>query len=180
MAAGASARRYAEAVFNLANETNALDAWSRDLHTIAGFASEPDIAGLLASNRVPRNDKIRLLRAGLEQQIEPLAMNLVQLLDDRKKLHLTRDIQIAYQEMADERRGIAHATVTTAVALSDDERTAIAARLSSMTGKQVDVTPMVDDRIIGGLIAQIGDELIDGSTRTRLLALKRRLTTQVS
>lgn len=179
-AGGSSARRYAEAVFNLANEANALDAWSRDLRTIADFASEPDVAGLLASSRVPRNEKMRLLRAGLDQQIAPLAMNLVRLLDDRKKLHLTRAIQIAYQEMADERRGIAHATVTTAVPLSDDERTAIAARLSTLTGKQVDVTPIVDERIIGGLIARIGDELIDGSTRTRLVALKRRLATQVS
>jgi F-type H+-transporting ATPase subunit delta len=179
-AGGSSARRYAEAVFSLANETNTLDAWSRDLRTIADFASEPDVAGLLQSNRVPRAEKMRLLRAGLEQQVEPMAFNLVRLLDDRKKLHLTRDIQTAYQEMADSARGIAHATVTTAVALSDDERAAIAARLSTMTGKQVDVTPVVDDRIIGGLIARIGDELIDGSTRTRLVALKRRLATQVS
>ncbi len=44
-----------------------------------------------------------------------------------------------------------------------------------MTGKQVDITPVVDESIIGGVIARIGDQLIDGSTRTRLLALKRRL-----
>jgi len=44
-----------------------------------------------------------------------------------------------------------------------------------MTGKQVDVTPIVDESIIAGVIARIGDQLIDGSTRTRLVALKRRL-----
>jgi F-type H+-transporting ATPase subunit delta len=77
--------------------------------------------------------------------------------------------------MMDAHLNLAHAIVTTAVPLADDERSAIAARLSAMTGKQVDVTSVVDEAIIGGVVARIGDQLIDGSTRTRLLALKRRL-----
>ena len=102
-------------------------------------------------------------------------MNLVRVLNERNKLMLARGIQTAFQEMVDERLGIAHATVTTAVQLSDEERNAIAAKLSSMTGKRVDVTAVVDESIIAGVIARIGDQLIDGSTRTRLIALKRRL-----
>jgi F-type H+-transporting ATPase subunit delta len=171
----ASARRYAEAVFDIADGSNTLDEWSNDLRTIADFVDESDVARVLASNRVPRDQKQRLLAAGLEGHISPLAMNLVKLLEDRGKVHLAREIQTAYQEMADERRGVAHAVVTTAVALSPEERRDIAARLTSMTGKQVDVTPVVDESIIGGIVARIGDQLIDGSTRTRLLALKRRL-----
>ncbi len=172
---GASARRYAEAVFEIAQESNTLDAWSNDLRTIADFVSEPDVAQVLASNRVPRDQKMRLLVAGLQSLISPLAMNLVRLLDERGKTLIARDIQTAYQERADASRGIAHAVVTTAVALSDDERGDIASRLSTMTGKRVDITPVVDEAIIGGIIARIGDELIDGSTRSRLIALKRRL-----
>jgi F-type H+-transporting ATPase subunit delta len=170
-----SVRRYAEAVLDLAVDDNALDAWSRDLRTIAGFTGEPDVAGIIASVRVPRAERMRLLEAGLSGQVSPLALNLVRLLNERDRAGLAGGIQRAFQEMADERRGIAHATVTTAVALADDERAAIAAKLSSMTGKQVDVTSVVDESIIGGVIARIGDQLIDGSTRTRLVALKRRL-----
>jgi len=172
---GASARRYAEAVFEIAEESNMLDAWSDDLRTIADFVAEPDVALVLGSNRVPREQKMRLLKAGLEAHVSPLAMNLVRLLDERGKILIARDIQTAYQERADDRRGVAHAVVTTAVALSDDECDAVATRLSSMTGKRVDITPVVDEAIIGGIIARIGDELIDGSTRSRLVALKRRL-----
>lgn len=171
---GASARRYAEAVFELAVESNTLDQWSTDLAVVADFTSEPDVAALLASNRVPREEKQKLLAAGTAG-IGPLAANLVRILGDRDKAHLGGDVYVAFQEMANERRGIAHATVTTAVALSDSERAAIAERLSDMTGKQVDVTAVVDESIIGGLVARIGDQLIDGSTRTRLVALKRRL-----
>ena len=171
----ASARRYAEAAFALADESGALDRWSGDLLTLANFIDESEVKGILTSNRVPRDEKMRLLDAGVKAYVSPLAMNLARLLEQRGKVTLARDIQLAFQEMLDERRGVAHAVVTTAVPLADDERAAIAAKLSSLTGKQVDVTSLVDPSIIGGIIARIGDQLVDGSTRSRLTALKRNL-----
>lgn len=174
-AATASARRYAEAVFDLAAESGAFDAWSDDLTQVAAFVGEPEVAGLLASGRVPRDEKLRLLSAGLEKQISPSAWNLVRLLEQRGKTYLAPRILELFQERVDDQRGVANAVVTTAVALEPDEREAVAARLSALTGKQVRVTPVVDKAIIGGIVARIGDELIDGSTRSRLVALKRRL-----
>jgi F-type H+-transporting ATPase subunit delta len=171
----ASARRYAEAVFELAVEAGSFDTWSRDLRAIAAFVAEPEVAGLLASGRVPREEKIRLLSAGLEQQVGPLAWNLVRLLEQRGKTAFAPEIDRLFQERLDDERGIAHAVVTTAVPLSDSEQQAIALRLSTLTGKRVEVTPRVDESIIGGIVARMGDELIDGSTKSRLVALKRRL-----
>ena len=171
----ASGRRYAEAAFALADESDTLDRWSGDLLTLANFIDEPEVKGILTSNRVPHDEKLRLLDAGVKAYVSPLAMNLVRLLEQRGKATLARDIQVAFQGMLDERRGIAHAVVTTAVPLADDERAAIATKLSSLTGKQVDVTSVVDPSIIGGIVARIGDQLVDGSTRSRLTALKRNL-----
>ena len=171
----ASARRYAEAVFEVASETGSFEPWERDLRTIADFASDADVTRLLASSRVPRDEKLRLLAAGLESKVGPLAWNLVRLLEQRGKTDIARQIQITFQERVDERRGVAHAIVTTAVSLDEGERAAIAQRLSAITGKQVDITSVVDPSIIGGVVARIGDELIDGSTRSKLVALKRRL-----
>jgi F-type H+-transporting ATPase subunit delta len=65
--------------------------------------------------------------------------------------------------------------VTTAVPLSDDQVQGVAARLSRITGKQISVEPKVDPAIMGGLIARVGDTLIDGSTRSRLIALRKDL-----
>ena len=124
---------------------------------------------------MPRDEKLRLLDAGLKAYLSPLAMNLVRLLEQRGKVALAREIQVAFQAMLDDRRGVAHAVVTTAVPLADDERAAVAAKLSAMTGKQVDVMSVVDASIIGGIVARIGDQLVDGSTRSRLAALKRSL-----
>ena len=78
---------------------------------------------------MPRDEKLRLLEAGLKANVSPLALNLVRLLEQRGKSTLAREIQIAFQELLDEQRGVAHAVVTTAVPLADDERAAIAERL---------------------------------------------------
>jgi F-type H+-transporting ATPase subunit delta len=173
---GASARRYAEAIFDLARERDALDAWARDLDAVAAFVSEADVARVLGAARVPREEKLRLLAAGLERDVSPLAMNLVRLLAQRDRLQLAPSIREEFAAMADEYRGIAHATVTTAVPLSEDEQRAVRERLSQITGKRIEVTSQVDESIIGGVVARIGDQLIDGSTRTKLVALKRRLS----
>lgn len=170
-----SARRYAEAIFDLAVETETLDEWSHDLRTIVDFVGERDVATVLSSGRVPRSEKERLLEAGLRSNVGPLAMNLVRLLNEREKIMQARDIQQVFQERVDAHRGIAHAVVTTAVPLTEDGQRAVVERLSAITGKRVDITTNVDESIIGGMVARIGDQLIDGSTRTRLQALKRSL-----
>jgi F-type H+-transporting ATPase subunit delta len=171
----ASARRYAEAVFDIALEQESLAQWGADLHGIAGFVSEPDVAAVLGNGRVPRDQKLVLLAAGLERELSPQAWNLVRLLEDRGRLALAPEILEVFQEKLDEHRGIAKANVTTAVPLSEDEERAIAARLSQITGKQVEVQTNIDESILGGVVARVGDQLIDGSTRTRLLELKRSL-----
>ena len=172
---GTSARRYAEAVFDIADQEERFIAWAGDLQTMIDFTNEASVKQILQSDRVPRAQKLRLLRAGLEGQISAEAMNLVRLLNERGKIGLVDDIARIFREKVDERRGVVHATVTTAVPLSDDERAAVAARLSAITGKTVDVTPVVDESIIGGVVARIGDQLIDASTRTKLAALRRSL-----
>jgi F-type H+-transporting ATPase subunit delta len=136
---------------------------------------DADVARALSGSRIPRQQKVSMLETALKSEVSAEAMNLVLLLEQRNKLHIAPALQLAYQAMLDDHRGVAHATVTTAVALTDDERTAIARQLSTMTGKQVDITPVVDESIIGGVVARIGDQLIDGSTKTKLTALKRRL-----
>jgi F-type H+-transporting ATPase subunit delta len=93
----------------------------------------------------------------------------------RGRTALAPQVAEAFQELVDAERGIAHAVVTTAVPLSEGEREAVAKRLGEIAGRQVLVETEVDVGIIGGLIARIGDKLIDGSTRSQLAALRRRL-----
>jgi F-type H+-transporting ATPase subunit delta len=81
-----------------------------------------------------------------------------------------------FGEMLDEHTGVARAQVVSAVPLSDEERSAVIDRLRSMTGAQdIRLEGVIDPSIIGGLIVRVGDQLIDGSTRSRLIQLRRQL-----
>ena len=83
-----------------------------------------------------------------------------------------------FEECVDEHQGISHAEVITAVPLSDDEKRTVEEKLSELTGTKVIARLEVQPEIVGGLLARVGDRLIDGSTRGRLLALRGTLMEQ--
>jgi F-type H+-transporting ATPase subunit delta len=169
-----AARRYGEAAFQIAREGGTQESWSEGLALMAAAFSDPGMAAIMQEARISTADKMGLAEKTLSG-VDPLVLNLALLLVHRGRTALAPQIAEAFQELADAERGIAHAVVTTAVRLSDSETTAVTEKLSEIADKQVVVEAQVDEGIIGGLVARIGDMLIDGSTRSRLVALKRRL-----
>jgi F-type H+-transporting ATPase subunit delta len=167
-------RRYAEAIFDIALQANELDRWQGDLQTIAALVSEAEIKAFLESPKLNFKDKTKLLSGHLEG-INLLALNLVMLLINRRRLHLVAEIAVEFQRRLDSYRGVEHADVVTAVPLDKDETAKLSARLSQITGKKVLIEPEVDPRIIGGMVVRVGGKLLDGSTRAKLEALKREL-----
>lgn len=169
-----AAKRYAQAAFQLARDKGELDAWERDLRALGEALGTPGAMSFLSSVRVPNEAKESFLRRIMGEPA-PLVWNLMLLLIERGRLALTPQIIEEFIELVDDERGIAHAQVTTAVPMNDGERAAVARRLSELTGKNVQVETSEDPDILGGLVARIGDRLIDGSTKTKLIALKRQL-----
>lgn len=169
-----AARRYGEAAFQIASESGTEERWSEGLSLMAVAFSDPQMAAVMQEARVSTDDKIALVEKTLES-VDTLVLNLARLLVLRDRTALAPQIAEAYQELVDAQQGIAHALVTTAVPLSEDERSAVAEKLSEISGKQVVADTNVDEAIIGGLVARVGDTLIDGSTRSRLAALRQRL-----
>lgn len=170
----AAARRYAEAAFELALERQELDRWADDLRALAEVLAEPGVLAFLDSARVPVREKERVLEQALGG-IGPLAWNLVRLLLARGRIGLAAQIAAAFEERLNEHRGVARAFVTAAVPLDVRTQEAVATRLGEMTGKQIAVEAEEEPGIIGGLVTRIGDRLIDGSTRAKLVALKKEL-----
>lgn len=171
---GSAARRYAEAVFDIARSEDRLDAWEQDLAAVAQVLSDSDEAALLTNPAVPPDEKAALIDLTLAS-VGQEARNMAHLLVGRGRAHLAGQILAAYRQRLDSLRGIVHAQVTTAVPLNDQERAAITDRLARMTNQQVTMETDVDPAIIGGVVVRLGDKLIDGSARARLIELKRRL-----
>jgi len=168
------ARRYSQAVFNIARERNELDRWQSDLRKIASLGEDATFIALLENPKVHFEDKARLL-SELLGDINPLALNLVYLLVTRGRLSMIGDIADEYQHLLDSYRGIERAEVTTAIPLDDEDRQRLEEHLGAVVGKKVVLKPKVDSSLIGGIIARIGDKLLDGSTHSKLMALKNEL-----
>jgi F-type H+-transporting ATPase subunit delta len=174
----AAARRYAEAVFQLGEEGGSLEQWQDDLQVLADVAADAQALAVLENEKTPLEERSALLERALAG-LSPLARNLARLLLARGRLALLPEISSLFTEMLDQRNGVVRAQVTTAVPIDAEEQRAIAERLRALTGaRDVRVEAQVDPSIIGGMVARVGDRLIDGSTRSRLVQLKRRLAGQ--
>jgi len=174
MARRSYAKRYSQAVFEIALERKELDRWQSDLRKIARLAEEATLIAWLENPKFHFDIKARLLSERLGD-INPLALNLACLLVARGRLRMAGDIADEYQRRLDSYRGIEQAEVTTAIPLDDEAQLSLAQRLGAVVGKKVVLKPKVDSNIIGGIVARIGDKLLDGSTSGKLLALKREL-----
>ncbi len=174
MAKRVYARRYSQAVFEIALERKELDRWQSDLRKIASLGEDATVIALLQNPKLHFDDKARLLSEQLGD-INPLALNLVYLLVTRGRLGMVGDIADEYQRLLDSYRGIEQAEVITAIPLDDEDKPRLEERLGAVIGKKVVLKPRVDSSVIGGIIARIGGKLLDGSTRGKLAALKREL-----
>lgn len=175
MAKRVYAKRYAQAVFNIAVEKNDLDRWQSDLGKIAILVKDATLVTWLESPRFHFDDKAKLLSEQLGD-LNPTALNLIYLLVTRGRLkNMISDIADEYQRLLDSYRGIERAEVTTAIPLDAEAKLRLEERLSSIIGKKAVLKPKVDSGLIGGIIARIDGKLLDGSTRSKLLALKNEL-----
>jgi len=174
MAKGVSARRHAQAVFQIAMENNNLETWQADLELIADALKHPQLAALLENPKIHFGEKDKLLQ-NILKGINPVAMNLVRFLVVKNRVRIADDLATEYKRLMNAQHGRETAEVTTAVPLTDEEKEKIQHKLETITQKEVVVTTQVDPSIMGGLVARAGDQLIDGSVRTRLKELKKNL-----
>ncbi len=169
-----AAKRYAEAAHLIARENGTEEAWSDGLRAMSALFSDAEAAAFLLNSRVPPKEKQALVQKALEG-VQKEVLSLALILLRRGRTSLGPGIDEAYQELLEEARGISHATVTTAVSLSAEELEVVKKKLAEIAGGEVVVETEVAEEILGGVVVRIGDRLIDGSTKSRLLALKQKL-----
>lgn len=169
-----SAQRYAEALFGIALERDALDDWAAELQRIGTTVQHPEAARFLASPRGGLQAKRRVLEALVGPMTREI-FALMSILLERRRIALLPALADAFADRLRAHRGIELARVTTAVDLSESERDLLAERLAAYLGRKVEVETQVEPEIIGGVVARVGDQLIDASVHGRLLALRKRL-----
>lgn len=172
MASRGVAKRYAQAVFDLAEEDQSHDQWLADLSLLAEAVSDPTTGSFFESPNVSDERKraaIQQLLPGDEQQ---LARNLALMLVERQRFDIVPLLYEVFRDQVLESRGIAIANVTTAVEMSAAEEARVREGLKSIVGRDIELRKSVDPDIIGGMVARVGDRLVDGSVATQLNRLR--------
>lgn len=180
MLKGAIARRYAEAIFGLALKQNTLDRTLEDVQGIAQLFSKHTLAYLLREPKVPAQRKEKVLREGLGDKVLPTSLNLALLIVQRGLVDLMPNIAQELERMALDHKNQARAEVTTAAPMDEKQQALVQQALERKTGKTILLQTKVNPEILGGVVARVGDQVIDGSVQQRLQALRRQLLNGVA
>lgn len=161
------ARPYAVAVFSLAQEKGDLQTWSEMLQTAAQCAESAEVQAILTSPAVSDEQAVDLL-GDVVGKLSDDARNFLLLLAENNRLLLLPEIATLFEELRADAEQMLTAEVVTARALTDAQKTKIAAALKKRLGKEVTLTEQVDESLLGGAIIRAGDLVIDGSALGKL------------
>jgi F-type H+-transporting ATPase subunit delta len=181
MEASTVGKSYAEGVYALAEKHGLHKEFLEGFAALDVLLADRLVQVFLESPKVDRGIKKKVLRAALSGRVHPLFLNFVLLVVDKRRQRMYGVMATQYRALVDEAAGRLHVQVTVAREPSPEMVEDIRKRLSDIFGKIVVPHMMVDERILGGIVVKQGDQVIDGSLRRRLMALRRRLvTTHVS
>ncbi|MBY4637749.1 F0F1 ATP synthase subunit delta [Sphingopyxis sp. XHP0097] len=164
------AGRYASALFDLARESNAIDSVQQSLAALrSGLTESDDLKALVESPVVSRTDAAKAVAAVAEaMKLDSLTGKFLGVLAENRRLADLGGMIDAFDAIVAAHRGEVTAKVTSAHPLTAEQLDALAANLKTRVGRDVQVATTVDPAILGGLVVQLGSQLIDGSIRTRL------------
>jgi F-type H+-transporting ATPase subunit delta len=177
--ASASARRYAAAAIQVAAESRDYDAWLKGLGEFMRILQMPSARTIFTSPAITATEK-RAAIGRLLPNLPPTVRNFLYILSDRGRLGETPGILEALIEQVNQQRGIVTADVTTAIPLDAALKRTVAQRLGRYLNhdpQRITLHTRVDPSIIGGVVARVGDTLIDDSIRGRIQRLGRALAT---
>ncbi len=171
-----TARRYAEAAFEIAERDKNTDVWLVELDRLSAALVEEDVVRLLEDPEMPFDKRHAAFKSLFtDHDMLPQVWNLLGLMLRRRRLESIGDIAHEFRRLYNRREGIFEAVATSAAELDDKEVAALRARLEQMTGGRVELDLKVDPQLLGGIQVRLGDLLFDGSVRGRLERLRGRL-----
>lgn len=169
------ARPYAKAVFDYAQESNSFDEWTAVLAQLAAISNDDSFSALVNDPRI-EDSKVTELLIDLTKDVLPNGgTNFITLLVQNERLGSLVDVQQQYTDLVSIAKAIVTANVTTAIALTDDQKSSLTTALETRLGQKVVLEETVDPTLIGGAIVQTGDLVIDGTAKGRIEKLTTAL-----
>ena len=170
------AKRYGQALFDLATENNSHETVSVEAEMLQRiWLDQSDLREVMSRPEISREKKREIWRQVLEGRISTELLNLLFLLTDKGRLPFLPEILTVYEELRMEQAGEVTAYVTSASALNPEQQDRLRETLSKRLSKEVSLSIEVDESLLGGLIVRIQDSLFDSSVKSRMEKLTRNL-----
>jgi F-type H+-transporting ATPase subunit delta len=173
----AVARRYASALFDLAQEKGLVDQVDQEFGMVVQMAdANPQLRAVMDDVLMSPEVKSDLVQKLFTGKVSPLVLNFLLVVIRKRREAFFPQMYRSYLDLANEARGIVEVEVRSAVPLPEELAQTLEHKLVARLGKRVKFQTQVAPELIGGLVVRVGDELMDGSVRTRLRRMRDRLT----
>ncbi len=166
-----AARPYANAVYDIANETSSLDSWSDALANLAAVVGDAQISELLDSPETGKAEKAALVLQVLGDNLNQQQQNLVKLMAENGRLKLMPDVVEQFEVARAKAENKIEAEVVSAFELTPEQTDELVNTLKNKLGCDVTLTTTIDESLIGGVVIKAGDTIIDASMKSQLDSL---------
>ncbi len=168
-----SSKEYAEALFSLAAQANALDKYSEDLAAAAeAFKTNLGYTDLLASPAVELSERLKLIDAAFSKGFEENIISFLKVLCENGHIHSVLECISEFNSLAEFYLNKTKAKIYYAQALSDEQKIAIVEKLEKMSRKSIEPVYIEDRSLLGGVRVEIDDLVLDGSVKKRIKTAK--------
>ena len=174
MSSSTLSRRYAKALFSLGQEDGSYDKYGQELAVFTDFCKDnEEFRKVIANPIFSVDDRKKVLGFALEKSGFTVSVkNFLNLLLDKNRMGVIEEIQAVYKRLTDDASNIAEAVITTAKPLKKEALEKIERSLETMTSKKIRSEVKENEELIGGVVVQIGDLVLDGSIKAQLEGLK--------
>ena len=169
------ARPYAQAIFELARDSDRFDQWSESLKFLCEIVEHPDIGILINDPRITRQQVLDIVLEIGADSFDEHTRNLVRILGHYRRLAAVPSITMQYESLRAIEEGIIEAELETAFEVDDEHQSSLISALQKRLGRKVRLTSNVNPDLLGGVVIRAGDWVIDGSVRARLDKLSSSL-----
>lgn len=170
------ARRYAQALFNVALSREAIDIVGSELFQLKSFSDKDKrLISFLKAPQVLKEHKIALVKTLFTTRLSPALLSFILLLIEKARINLLVEISREFEKLLEEHKGLIKARVTTAVDIDNDFKKRLVDKLEDITGMKIELAHRINKSIIGGIIVQLNYKVIDSSVRFQLSTLKHDL-----
>ncbi len=173
------ANRYASALMSLAVEKNNLESFSADVEFMHNTMAQSKELRLFLSNPVIKKPvKLEVLKEIIKSRSNKDLTGFFEFIISKNREELLPDIIKRFLEMRDDKMGILRGQVICAVELTKEQQSKMKQEMETVTGKKVELSFKVDDKIIGGFLVKAGDTVIDASIANQLRLLRKKFSEQ--